>query len=105
MKIKSTLRKSIITLMGTSLLACGASFEQYQKFSAAGQEYAVALDSLLVTSGNYFVDANSEILLRDDFGEPTLDTQTYNQITTNDKQWLELIARMRVHTHDFTTLY
>jgi hypothetical protein len=57
MKIRILIRTSIITIIGTSLVACGASLEEYQKFATAGKEYAVALDSLLVTSGNYFVDA------------------------------------------------
>ncbi|TRT66087.1 MAG: hypothetical protein EWV84_16435 [Microcystis sp. M_QC_C_20170808_M3Col] len=47
------IRTSIITIIGTILVACGASLEEYQKFAKSGQEYATALDSLLVISGDY----------------------------------------------------
>lgn len=98
MKIRILIRTSIITIIGTSLVACGAaSLEEYQKFATAGKEYASALDSLLVTSGNYFVDANSEILLRSDLQEPNEDTVNYNQVTKLDDKWLILIGRMRQH--------
>jgi heterodisulfide reductase subunit B len=79
MKTRIIIRTSIIAIIGTSLVGCGASLEEYQKFATAGKEYASALDSLLVTSGNYFVDANSEILLRSDLQEPNEDTINYNQ--------------------------
>lgn len=100
MKLKKMLKTSIITLMGTSLVACGSpvSLEEYQKFASAGQEYAAALDSLFVESGNYFVDSNSEILLRSDVQEPERDAISYSRITELDDEWLILIARIRQHT-------
>lgn len=99
MKLKIALKTSIITLVGTSLVACGssASLEEYQKFATAGKEYASALDTLLVTSGNYFVDANSEILLRSDLQEPDADTRNSSQTTQLDDEWLTLIGQMRQH--------
>lgn len=95
---KLAIKASIITFLGASLVACGASLEEYQKFATAGKEYAAALDTLLVSSGNYFVDANSEILLRSDLQEPEIDTRNYSQITALDDQWLVLVGRMRQHT-------
>ncbi len=98
MKLKIALRTSIITLMGTSLVACGvASLEEYQKFAKAGQEYAAALDTLLVASGNYFVDANSENLIANDLQERDRDSSEYADITKQDDAWLALIAEMRQH--------
>ena len=98
MKYKLAIRASAIALIGASLAACDASLEEYQKFATAGKEYAEALDTLLVTSADYFVDANSEILLRSDRQEPELDSQTYSETTAIDDRWLVLIGRMRQHT-------
>lgn len=92
------IRVSIVTIIGALLASCGASLEEYEKFAQAGQEYALALDSLLVTSGNYFVDANSEILLRSDLKDPNEDTKNYGRITELDDQWLVLIGKMRQQT-------
>lgn len=95
---KLTVKASIISFIGVSLVACGASLKEYQKFALAGKDYATALDTLLVTSGNYFVDADSEILLRSDLQDPDIDKKNYNQITALDEEWLVLVARMRQHT-------
>ncbi|MBN3926610.1 MAG: hypothetical protein HWQ37_26600 [Nostoc sp. NMS4] len=89
--------------MGASLVACGASLREYRKFANAGQEYAAALDTLLVTSGNYAVDASSEKLLHNRLEDTDKDRELENQqnyidITKQDKQWLMLIGRMRQHT-------
>ena len=98
MKYKLAIRASAIALIGASLAACDASHEEYQKFATAGKEYAIAIDTLLVTSADYFVDANSEILLRSDRQEPELDSRTYSETTATDDRWLVLIGRMRQHT-------
>lgn len=95
---KLAIRATALALIGTSLVACKASLEEYRKFATSGQKYAVALDTLLVTSGNYFVDADSEILLRSDLQDPETDKKNYSQITTVDEEWLVLVARMRQHT-------
>jgi hypothetical protein len=92
------LKATVFTLMSLSLLACGASLEEYQKFATAGKEYAGAIDTLLITSGNYFVDANSEILLSSDLQEPEEDSRNYGKITEKDDEWLKLIGLMRQHT-------
>jgi hypothetical protein len=102
-KYKFVIRASIISFIGASLVACGASLREYKKFANAGQEYASALDTLLVTSGNYFVDANSEKLLRNRVEDTVRDHERQNQekyieITDQDKQWLMLIGKMRQHT-------
>ncbi|WP_334937133.1 hypothetical protein [Nostoc sp.] len=102
-KYKFVIRASIISFIGASLVACGASLREYKKFANAGQEYAAALDTLLVTSGNYAVDANSEKLLRNRVEDTVKDReleneQNYIKITKQDKQWLMLIGRMRQHT-------
>ncbi|MDZ8065509.1 MAG: hypothetical protein RMY64_07690 [Nostoc sp. DedQUE08] len=98
-KSKFVIRASIISLIGASLVACGASLREYKKFANAGQEYADALDTLLVTSGNYVVDANSEKLLRNRT-EYTVEEreEMYIKITKLDKEWLVIIGRMRQHT-------
>jgi hypothetical protein len=99
MLVKTAIRALIITAIGASLVACRASLEEYQKFATAGKEYTSALDSLLVISGNYFVDANSETLLRSDLQEPEEDAKNYSQITKLDDEWLVLIGRMRQHNN------
>ena len=103
MKHKLALKALAIASLGASLVACDASFEEYQKFATAGKEYANALDTLLVTSGNYFVDAQSEQLLRDDLGDANLgelnkDRIDYLQSNENADRWLLLIGQMRQHT-------
>lgn len=97
-KSKFVIKASIISLIGASLVACGASLREYKKFANAGQEYAIALDTLLVTSGNYVVDANSENLLRYRVEDTVKDHEMYIKITGQDKEWLMLIGRMRQHT-------
>jgi DNA-binding transcriptional MerR regulator len=98
MKKKNTIiRTSIITIISASLISCGASQKEYQNFATAGKEYASALDLLLVSSGNYFVDANSEILLREDSQEPGKDGKNYRRVTEKDEEWLKLIGQMRQH--------
>jgi len=91
------IRTSIITIIGTIVVACGASLEEYQKFAKSGQEYATALDSLLVISGNYFVDANSENLIANDLQDQDRDSSNYAETTKEDDEWLTLIAEMRQH--------
>ncbi|WP_420064729.1 hypothetical protein ACLB6K_19110 [Microcystis aeruginosa FACHB-524] len=85
--------------MGTILVACGASLEEYQKFAKSGQEYATALDSLLVISGDYFVDASSENLIANDLQDQDRDSSNYAETTKEDDEWLTLIAEMRQHNH------
>lgn len=98
-KYKFVIRASIISFLGASLVACGASLREYKKFANAGQEYATALDTLLVTSGNYAVDASSEKLLSNRVEDTVKDREEmYIEITKQDKQWLMLIGRMRQHT-------
>ncbi|MEH2045585.1 hypothetical protein [Nostoc sp.] len=98
-KSKFVIKASIISLIGASLVACGASLREYKKFANAGQEYAIALDTLLVASGNYAVDANSESLLRHGAEETVKDREEmYFKTTKQDKEWLILIGRMRQHT-------
>ncbi len=96
--MKILIRASIITAMSTLLISCGASLEEYQKFASAGKKYASAIDTLLVTSGNHFIDANSEILLRSDLQEPGKDLVEYKNITELDDRWLVLIGNMRQHS-------
>ncbi|WP_196525353.1 hypothetical protein [Nostoc commune] len=102
-KSKLVIRASIISLIGASLVACGASLREYEKFADAGKKYADTLDTLLVTSGKYVVDASSEKLLRDRLEDTVKDDelenrQYYSDITEQDKKWLMLIGRMRQHT-------
>ncbi|MCC5627529.1 hypothetical protein LC613_04935 [Nostoc sphaeroides CHAB 2801] len=97
-KSKFVIKASIISLIGASLVACGASLREYEKFARAGQEYAAALDTLLVTSGNYAVDANSESLLRNRLEDVKKRQEYYRSFTKQDKDWLMLIGRMRQHT-------
>jgi hypothetical protein len=97
LKTSAVIRTSIITIIGTIVVACGASLEEYQKFAKSGQEYATALDSLLVISGNYFVDANSENLIANDLQDQDRDSSNYAETTKEDDEWLTLIAEMRQH--------
>lgn len=100
MKFKLAIRASAIALIGASLAACDAPLEEYQKFATAGKEYAEALDTLLVTSGNYFVDAQSEQLLRNDSELTSLEdlNKSYFDSNKNADEWLRLIEQMRQHT-------
>lgn len=100
MKYKLAIRASAIALIGASLAACDAPLEEYQKFATAGKEYAEALDTLLVTSGNYFIDAQSEQLLRNDSELTSLEdlNKSYLDSNKNADEWLRLIEQMRQHT-------
>lgn len=95
---KISTQAAILTLISSSLIGCGAAtVGEYKEFAKAGSNYAEALDTLLATSSDYFIDANSERLLRSDLGKPETDTTTYRAITDSDEQWLVLLARMRRH--------
>lgn len=98
MNVEKVLKSSLLTLTGFTLFACSAvSLAEYQTFAQSGQEYVSAIDDLLVISGDYFVDANSENLIANDLQEPDEDRSNYADITRQDDQWLTLIAQMRQH--------
>ena len=59
----------------------------------------MAIDSLLTTSAQYFVDQNSETLLANDLQESASDREAYLEASKQDAEWLELIGLMRQHTN------
>ncbi len=98
MNIEKIFKSFLLTLTGFSLFACSAvSLAEYQTFAQSGQEYVSAIDDLLIISGDYFVDANSENLIANDLQEPDLDSSNYADITRQDDEWLILIAQIRKH--------
>lgn len=99
MNTRALVRTSIIAIVSTSLIACGASVEEYKKFASAGKDYANALDSLLVSSGVIFVNANSEVLLQTDSQVPAVDSERFIKKNRTADEWLALIGRMRNHTN------
>lgn len=56
------------------------------------------MDALLATSGDLFVEANSERLLDNDLQEPARDSLNYAEANANVDEWLTLIGRARRHT-------
>ena len=97
MKAKAMWRLSIVAITSTSLIACGASVDEYKKFASAGKVYSNAVDSLLASSSRIFINANSEVLLRSDSQVPAVDAKRLSDISKIDDNWLVLIARMRKH--------
>ncbi len=75
---------------------CTKSRKEFANLAQAGTTYAVALDNLLVATGNIAIDTNSERLLQDD----ALSNQTieqYRKISNEDEKLLETIKQLRQH--------
>ncbi len=89
----------MVAIVSMALVACGASVDEYKKFASAGKDYATALDSLLVSSGGIFVNANSEVLLQSDSQIIALDSKRFISENQIADEWLVLIGRMRKHTN------
>lgn len=99
MNTKALFRASMVAIVSIALVACGASVDEYKKFASAGKDYATALDSLLVSSGGIFVNANSEVLLQSDSQIIALDSKRFISENQIADEWLVLIGRMRKHTN------
>lgn len=99
MNTKALFRASMVAIVSMALVACGASVDEYKKFASAGKDYATALDSLLVSSGGIFVNANSEVLLQSDSQIIALDSKRFISENQIADEWLVLIGRMRKHTN------
>ena len=99
MKHKKFISLSLTSFISVALVACGATLDEYKKYAEAGKAYSVAIDSLLTTSAQYFVDQNSETLLANDLQDPPSDDEAYRKALELDAEWLNLIALMRQHTN------
>lgn len=97
-KLRSTCNSLIIPLLSLSLASCGANLSEFQRFANAGKSYAGAMDGLLATSGNLFVEANSVGLLDNDLQDPAKDKLAYADANKNVDAWLLLIGQVRLHT-------
>jgi hypothetical protein len=98
MRLRSIGKPLIITLISITISSCGASLAEYQRFANAGKSYAVAMDGLLATSGNLFVEANSEALIDNDLQDPAKDRLAYADANANVDAWLKLVGQARQHT-------
>jgi hypothetical protein len=70
--------------------------KEYANLAQAGTTYGVAVDNLLVATGNIEIDATSEKLLSD-AALSKLSLSQYRSVSTEDEKLLELIARLRQH--------
>jgi hypothetical protein len=70
--------------------------KEYANLAQAGTKYGVAIDNLLVATGNIEIDATSERLLSD-AALSKLSLAQYRSVSTEDEKLLELIARLRQH--------
>jgi hypothetical protein len=96
--LRSTWFSLITPLLSVSLASCGVNLSEYQRFANAGKSYASAIDGLLATSGNLFVEANSVGLLDNDLQDPVKDKLAYADANKNVDAWLKLIGQAQQHT-------
>lgn len=93
------IRNLALAATGVTLVSCGATLGEYKKFADAGQEYSAAIDTLLVSSADIYIEARSEELLRQDLQNPDEDLAAYSSMSRREKQWLSVIAKMRQHAN------
>jgi hypothetical protein len=70
--------------------------KEYANLAEVGTKYGVAVDNLLVATGNIEIDATSEKLLSD-AALSKLSLKQYRSVSTEDERLLEVIARLRLH--------
>jgi hypothetical protein len=97
-RLRSIREPLIISLISLTITSCGATLAEYQRFANAGKSYAGAMDGLLATSGNLFVEANSEALIDNDLQDPAKDRLAYADANGNVDSWLKLVGQARKHT-------
>jgi hypothetical protein len=89
---------SLLLLIATSFLyACGASNDEYKKFSKAGQVYAIALEKLLVKSAEISINSTSEDLIKQD-PSVNITATTYALLSKKDKATLKTSRRIITQT-------
>jgi hypothetical protein len=89
---------SLFLLIATSFLyACGASTDEYKKFSKAGQLYAIALEKLLVKSAEISINKTSEDLIKQD-PSVNITAATYARLSEKDKATLKASRRIITQT-------
>lgn len=103
MRAKAYRLITALIIVATVTSAC-RSPEEYARFAQAGATYAAALDKLLIASGNVAIDANSERLLLDDnLVNQSLDS--YERISSNDRERLRVIGQLRQHVRLMTRYF
>jgi hypothetical protein len=89
---------SLLITVTTSLCACGASIDEYKKFSQAGRTYSVALEGLLVKSAEITVDRTSEDLLTEDVSQNNITKDRYNSLSRENKLTLKSVRKLITQT-------
>jgi hypothetical protein len=85
-----------ISLVLLTLTAGCKPSKEYANLAQAGTTYGVAIDNLLVVTGNIEIDATSEKLLSD-AALSKLSLSQYRSVSTEDEKLLAVIARLRQH--------
>ncbi len=95
---KKMLSPLFFAIVATSLCACGASVDEYKKFSQAGRTYSLALEGLLVKSAEINVDRTSEDLLTEDISGSNVTKDRYNSLSSENKLTLKSVNRLITQT-------
>lgn len=94
----SKLPKTAILVATVAILSTGCRYkEEYKKISAAGNQYTIAVDTLLAKAGDLQIDATSERMLADDRGVGKMTLQKYEELKKQDQEILEVISGIREH--------
>jgi NPH3 family len=96
--LKKVLSSLFFALVTTSLCACGASVDEYKKFSQAGRTYSLALEGLLVKSAEITIDRTSEDLLTQDISGTDVTKAEYNSLSRDNKKTLKSVDRLITQT-------
>jgi hypothetical protein len=86
----------VLTLVVSTMTAGCKPAKEYANLAQAGTTYAVAIDNLLVATGNIEIDATSEKLLSNAALSP-ISLKQYRAASANDEELLEIIAKLRQH--------
>jgi hypothetical protein len=89
---------SILLGLMTTLCACGASIDEYKNLSKAGQMYSLALENLLIKSGQITIDRTSEDLLVEDISRNNITRSRYFESSKETKLTLKSLQRLITQT-------
>jgi hypothetical protein len=94
---KRALSSFLLMMIATLSSACGASIDEYKKFSKAGQVYSVALENLLVRSTQISIDRTSEELLIQNMSSNAT-REIYGKLSRENKLDLQLLKKLLIQT-------
>jgi hypothetical protein len=95
--MKKNIHKTVAVFAVIAALTTGCrSSEEYKKLSLAGNQYAHAVDELLIAAGDIRIEATSEKLLKDDITKPQNEND-YERLSRHDRDRLNTINDIRNH--------